>query len=185
VDYALASNRYGPLFANTTVTCGLDSGSAVEAHGAYLAGENGLAGLAIFQPLTALATASLAVATSDNAGGSGWLLRLGLEHSNDRFDVNVRARKQSVKFREMGDAIVGDSIEQGVVASAGARLTKRSTLSLAYINQVSYGSQKTNAMAISQSLDLGAKGAISIAANQAVDADNATVMLSYSTNFKN
>ena len=36
-DYALTSNSYGPMFANTTVACGAPLGLTVEGHGEYLA----------------------------------------------------------------------------------------------------------------------------------------------------
>lgn len=187
VDYALTSNSYGPWFANSTVVCGLDSGLAMEAHGEFLAGETGVAGLSLFRPVGALGTASVSVATSDNERGSGWLLRVGLQHSNELFDLNLRAHKQSVDYREVGATIDGDSVAQRIIASAGAQVTSRSMLSLAYINQTTHGLQQTNTLAVSNKIELGSRGAISIAAQRAVDGkefNDSSVTMSYSKKLK-
>lgn len=174
VDYALASNSYGRVFANSTVLCALDSGFAVEAHGEYLQGENGVAGLSVFKPIGPIGTASMSIATSENGNGSGWLLRAGLQHANDRFDFNLRAHIQSPEYREIGATIVGDSVEQRFVASAGGQLTDRNLLSLAFVNQTTYGLQQTNALAVSNNIDLGARGSLAIAAHRAIDSNAAS-----------
>jgi hypothetical protein len=174
----------------TATVCGLESGFALEAHGEYLQGENGLAGLSLYRPLGSFGTASVSVAKSENDNGSGWLMGVGLQHANDRFDLNVRAHVQSPEYREVGAAILGDSVEQRFVASAGAHLSKRSTVSLAYIDQSTYGLQQSKTLAVSNKIDFGSKGSISIAADRAIDisrtkeAGDTSMTVSYSRKMK-
>ncbi|HWK49296.1 MAG TPA: hypothetical protein VNR40_05385, partial [Steroidobacter sp.] len=61
-DYALTSNSYGPMFANTTVTCGAPMGFTVEAHGEYLADEVGALGFGVARRIGSIGTASVAFA---------------------------------------------------------------------------------------------------------------------------
>ncbi|HTE41663.1 MAG TPA: hypothetical protein VK629_12580, partial [Steroidobacteraceae bacterium] len=179
-DYALASNSYGPWFANTTVTCGTDLGLAIEAHGEYLQGENGLAGVNLTQPIGVLGTAALAVATSDNDKGSGWLVRMGLQHTTDRFEFNVRTRRQTPAFRELGEGLDAGSISQRTLASIGAKLSDRNMFALAYTNQTSYEGQRVDYVGMSQVIELGYHGKVSIMANRAInETEDASVNVSY------
>ena len=60
-DYALQSNEYGPVFANTTVRCGLSRKLTVETHGEYLEGETAAWGLDLTRKIgTGFATAAVA-----------------------------------------------------------------------------------------------------------------------------
>jgi outer membrane usher protein len=189
-DYALASNNYGPWFANTTVTCGTDLGLAIEAHGEYLQGENGkgengLAGINLTQPIGVLGTAAFAVATSDNDKGSGWLVRMGLQHTTDKFEFNVRTRRQSPEFRELGEALDVGSISQRTLASVGAKLSERNLFALAYTNQTSHEGQRTDYVGMSQVIELGHRGKFSIAANRAInETEDASVNVSYLRKWK-
>jgi outer membrane usher protein len=74
-DYAIESNEYGPIFANTTVACGVPLGFTVEGHGEYLAGEVTAFGVGLARNVGPIGTASIAVASSHTALGSGWLTR--------------------------------------------------------------------------------------------------------------
>src|SRR5690606_11825330 len=80
-DYAISSNEYGPLFANTTVTCGAPLGFTVQGHGEYLADEVTALGVGLARQLGPLGTASLALASSNTAAGEqGWLAKVGFDH---------------------------------------------------------------------------------------------------------
>ncbi len=96
-NYALTSNSYGPMFANTTVTCGAPMGFTVEAHGEYLADE--VAGARLRRRSSASArSARLPVAFAQSnavSGGSGWMSKVGFEHTNSMFNLMVRSRFQS------------------------------------------------------------------------------------------
>jgi hypothetical protein len=114
----------------------------------------------------------------------------GLQHTNSFFDLNLRAHVQSPEYREVGAPVKGDSVEQRLVASAGAQLSERSSISLAYIDQSTYGLQQTKTLAVSNKIDLGSKGAISIAADRAVagsslgESDDTSMTLSYTRKLK-
>src|SRR5690606_13686828 len=98
-DYAISSNEYGPLFANTTVSCGAPLGFTVQGHGEYLADELTALGLGLARRLGPLGTASLALASSSTvAGEQGWLAKMGFDHSNSLFNVMLRSRIQSREF---------------------------------------------------------------------------------------
>jgi outer membrane usher protein len=180
-DYALASDSYGPLFANSTMQCGTDSGWGIEAHGEYLQGSATIAGLNVVRPIKGLGNASVAFVTSDNDKGNGWLVRAGLQHSNSIFDISLRALLQSPTFRELGDTMSLEAVEQRVLASVGAKTSDNSTLALAYANQTTYSLERTDVMAVSQTFNFKRKGTIAIAANRAVNDDaKSSLNLSYS-----
>ena len=81
-DYALMSNEYGPLFANTTVACAVPLGFTIEGHGEYLDDDVAALGVGLARQVGPLGTASAAFASSRTvAGSSGWLARFGFEHS--------------------------------------------------------------------------------------------------------
>jgi outer membrane usher protein len=180
-DYALVSDNYGPLFANSTMQCGTDSGWGIEAHGEYLQGSATIAGLNVVRPIKGLGNASVAFVTSDNDKGNGWLVRAGLQHSNSIFDISLRALLQSPAFRELGDTMTLDPVEQRVVASVGAKISDNSTLAFAYANQTTFSLERTDIMAVSQTFNFNRKGTIAVAANRAVNDDaKSSLNLSYS-----
>jgi outer membrane usher protein len=179
-DYALASNNYGPLFANTNVLCGTDSGLAVEVHGEFLQGEAGIAGLNVSQKIGSGSAASVGFATSDNETGNGWALRMGLQHSDDRFDMSLRGRVQSIDYRELGMLSSDEPIAQRWLASVGAKLTDKSRLALAFTNQTTYSLHRTDILAMTQTFELGRRGTFSIAANRVFnDEDIGSINFSY------
>jgi outer membrane usher protein len=180
-NYALVSDSYGPLFANSTMQCGTDSGWAIEAHGEYLQGSAAIAGLNILRPIKGLGDASIALVTSDNVMGTGWLVRAGLQRSNSMFDISLRALLQSPEFRDLSDTMTLDAVEQRVVASVGAKTSDNSTLAFAFANQTTFLLERTDIMAVSQTFNLQRNGTISIAANRAVNDDaKSSLNLSYS-----
>jgi outer membrane usher protein FimD/PapC len=186
-DYALVSDSYGPLFANTTVQCGVGSGFTVEAHGDYLEDHASVAGLNVQRPIPLLGSASVAVAASENELGSGWLVDAGLQHSNGILEVNLRARLQSPEFRELGDVSAVDAVEQRMLATVGAKLGDRGVLALAYANQTTFALRRTNIFGMTQTIDLGRRGTLSVVANRSINDDEAdgAVKLSYSLPLRN
>jgi outer membrane usher protein len=180
-DYALVSDSYGPLFANSTMQCGTDSGWGFEAHGEYLQGQATIAGLNVLRPIKGVGNASVAFVTSDNDKGAGWLVRAGLQHTNELFEVNLRALVQSQEFRELGDTMTLDAVAQRVLASIGAKTSNNSTLAFAYANQTTFSLQRTDIMAMTQTFNLQRKGTIAIGANRTINDDaKSAVNLSYS-----
>jgi outer membrane usher protein len=182
-DYALSSNDYGPVFANTTVTCGAPLGFTVEGHGEYLADEVAALGLGVARRFGALGTASVAFASSRAEAGAGWLARFGFEHRNPLFDVMVRSRIQSREFREIGTAISGDPIMQRNLASVGVNLGESSKLALAYAAQTTWERERTNLIALSQSTNIG-RGSLSMSAGHSLAQNlGSSVFISYKRPF--
>jgi outer membrane usher protein FimD/PapC len=163
-DYALLSNEYGPLFANTTVACAVPLGFTVEGHGEYLDEDVAALGVGLARQVGPLGTASAAFASSRSvAGSSGWLARFGFEHSNDLFNVALRSQMQSREFRDIGGVVLADPIMQRDLAAVGLNVTDRANLSLAYATQTTWERVRVDVIALKQSVNVG-RGALSMSA---------------------
>ena len=162
-DYAIESNEYGPLFANTTVACSTPLGFTIEGHGEYLADDVAALGLGLARKLGSFGTASLAFASSQSELGSGWLARVGFEHSNPWFSVAVRSRMQSREFREINSLTVSDPIMHRDLASVGFQVAEKASLSLAYATQTTWSRERASLVAVRQDVSLG-KGSLSLSA---------------------
>lgn len=179
-NYALTSNSYGSTFANTTVVCGAPLGFTVEGHGEYLADEVAALGFGVARRFGALGTASVAFAQSNAVdGGSGWMSKVGFEHSNSMFNIMVRSRFQSREFRDIGSMSLTDPIMQRDLASVGVNVTKRANLSLAYATQTTWARERTNLIALKQSVGMG-RGTMSMSAGHSLE-DNfgSSLFISY------
>lgn len=183
-DYALTSNSYGPMFANTTVTCGAPLGFTVEGHGEYLADEVAALGFGVARQIAGLGTASLAFAQSSAvSGGSGWMSKVGFDHSNSLFSVMVRSRFQSREFRDIGSVALNDPIMQRDLASVGVKVTEGASLSVAYAAQTTWARERTNLISVKQSMGLG-RGTMSMSAGHSLE-DNfgSSLFISYKRPF--
>lgn len=179
-DYALTSNAYGPMFANTTVSCGAPLGFTVEGHGEYLADEVTALGFGVARQFGSLGTASLAFAQSNAvSGGSGWMSKVGFEHSNSMFSVMLRSRFQSREFRDIGSMAMTDPIMQRDLASVGVKVAEDASLSVAYATQTTWARERTNLISVKQSMGLG-RGTVSMSAGHSLE-DNfgSSVFISY------
>jgi outer membrane usher protein len=182
-DYAVTSNEYGPLFANTTVACAAPLGFTIEGHGEYLADEVAALGLGAARQVGMLGTASVAVASSKTESGAGWLARVGFEHQNQWFNVMVRSRVQSREFRDVGSALTIDPVMQRNLASIGLNVTSSSTLAIAYASQTTWSQERSNLISLSQSMSLG-RGSVSMSAGHSlVDSVGSSMFLSYKRPF--
>lgn len=179
-DYAIESHEYGPAFANATVACGAPLGFTVEGHGEYLDEEVAALGVGLARRIGPLGTASFAYASSRaQTGEAGWLTRVGFEHENDWFSLAWRRRLQSPEFREAGGVVLTDPIMERDLASVGVNVAKRANLSLAYATQTTWSRERTNLIAIQQSLNIG-RGALSMSAGHSLEDNFGTsLFLSY------
>lgn len=163
-DYALVSNEYGPLFANTTVACAVPLGFTVEGHGEYLADDVTALGFGLARQVGPLGTASAAFASSRTVTGTaGWLARFGFEHSSPLFNVALRSQMQSREFRDIGAVALADPIMQRDLAAVGLNVTDRANLSLAYATQTTWERVRIDVIALKQSVSVG-RGALSMSA---------------------
>ncbi|MDY6947651.1 MAG: fimbria/pilus outer membrane usher protein [Pseudomonadota bacterium] len=183
-NYALTSNSYGPMFANTTVTCGAPLGLTVEGHGEYLADEVTALGFGVARRFGTLGTASLAFAQSNAvSGGSGWMSKVGFDHSNSMFNVMVRSRFQSREFRDIASMALTDPIMQRDLASVGVSVTERASLSLAYATQTTWARERTNLISLKQSMGVG-RGTMSMSAGHSLqDNFGSSLFISYKRPF--
>jgi outer membrane usher protein FimD/PapC len=179
-DYALLSNEYGPLFANTTVACAAPLGFTVEGHGEYLDDDVAALGLGVAREVGPLGTASVAFASSRTvAGDSGWLARFGFEHSNELFNVALRSQLQSRQFRDIGAVVLTDPIMQRDLASVGLNVTDRANLALAYATQTTWDRVRVDVIALKQSFSVG-RGALSMSAGHSFESNfGSSVFISY------
>jgi outer membrane usher protein FimD/PapC len=182
-DYAITSNEYGPLFANTTVACGAPLGFTIEGHGEFLADDVTALGVSVARRVGALGTASVAIASSRADLGSGWLTRVGFEHQNPLFSVLWKSRYQTREFREVGSVSAADPIMQRDLASVGLNLSPGSTLSLAYATQTTWSHEKMNLIALKKGMTMG-RGSLSMSASHSlVDNFGSSLFISYQRPF--
>lgn len=183
-DYAITSNEYGPLFANTTVLCSAPLGFTVEGHGEYVADEVAALGLGMARPVGPLGTASVAFASSRaEEAGMGWLARVGFEHQSSLVNVMLRSRLQSREFREVGSLAPDDPIMRRNLASVGVNTGEGSSLSLAYAAQMTWSRERSNLIALKQSLNVG-RGSVSMSAGHSLQDDfGSSVFFSYKRPF--
>jgi outer membrane usher protein FimD/PapC len=183
-DYALLSNEYGPLFANTTVACAVPLGFTIEGHGEYLEDDVAALGVGLARQVGPLGTASAAFASSRTvAGSSGWLARFGFEHTNELFNVALRSQIQSREFRDIGAAVLSDPVMQRDLASVGLNVTDRTNLSLAYATQTTWERVRVDVIALKQSVSVG-RGALSMSAGHSFSENfGSSLFLSYKRPF--
>ncbi|HEY7642432.1 MAG TPA: hypothetical protein VH814_22045 [Steroidobacteraceae bacterium] len=179
-DYALLSNEYGPLFANTTVACAAPLGFTVEGHGEYLDDDVAALGVGLARQLGPLGTASVAFASSRTvAGSAGWLARFGFEHSSSWVNVALRSQMQSREFRDIGSGPLTDPIMQRDLASIGVNVTEGANLALAYATQTTWERVRIDVIALKQSVRVG-RGALSMSAGHSFEENfGSSLFLSY------
>ena len=179
-DYAMVSNEYGPLFANTTVACAVPLGFTIEGHGEYLDDDVAALGVGLARQVGPVGTASAAFASSRTVAGiSGWLARFGFEHSNELFNVALRSQIQSREFRDIGGVVLADPVMQRDLASVGLNVTNRTNLSLAYATQTTWERVRVDVIALKQSVSVG-RGALSMSAGHSFSENfGSSLFLSY------
>jgi outer membrane usher protein FimD/PapC len=159
-------------------------GFTVEAHGEYLADEVGALGFGVARRIGSVGTASVAFAQSNAVGGgSGWMSKVGFEHTNSMFNLMVRSRFQSREFRDIGSMSLNDPVMQRDLASVGVNVAERSNLSVAYATQTTWARERTNLIAVKQSMGVG-RGTMSMSAGHSLE-DNfgSSVFISYKRPF--
>jgi outer membrane usher protein FimD/PapC len=182
-DYAVTSNDYGPLFANSTIACAAPLGFTIEGHGEYLAEEVAALGLGLARRFGPIGTASMAFASSDTEIGSGWLARIGFEHQSSLLNLAVRSRIQSREFREVGSVWVDDPIMRRNLASVGLNVGEKTTVALAYAEQTTWERERADIVSLNQKMSVG-RGSLSMSAGHSLAEDiGSSFFLSYKRPF--
>ena len=182
-DYAISSNDYGPLFANTTVTCAAPLGFTIEGHGEFLSEELRAMGVGISRRLGVLGTASFAVASSRAEVGSGWLARFGFDHESDLIHLVVRTRTQSREFREVATIASTNPIMERSLATVGLKTGDSSSLALTYATQTTWDKERVEVLGLSQSMQLGRASVSMSAGHSLVASDGSSVFISFTRPF--
>jgi len=182
-NYALASNEYGPAFANTTVVCAAPLGFTIEGHGEYLAEQVSALGIGLARRLGPIGTASLAFASSDTQLGSGWLARIGFEHQGSLLNFAVRSRVQSREFREVGSLLIEDPIMRRNLASVGLNVGDAASIAIAYAAQTTWQQERADILSLNQKMSVGS-GSITVTAGHSFAEDiGSSFFLSYKRPF--
>lgn len=182
-DFAVSSNDYGPLFANTTVACAAPLGFTIEGHGEYLAEEVAALGLGVARRIGPIGTASFAFASSDTEIGSGWLARVGFEHQGSLLNLAVRSRVQSREFREVGSVWVDDPIMRRNLASVGVNISDQASVALAYAAQTTWERERADIFSLNQKMTVGRGSIMMSAGHSFADDVGSTFFLSYKRPF--
>ncbi len=162
-DYATESNRYGDWFAATTMRYGLNKTTTIEGHAAQL-DANSVYGLNVAKRVAATDVVSAAVASSRDPEATGWLAKVGVEHTGPTVTLALRSRVQSVGFRELGVLPGEDEVQRRTLASASMKLGSYGSVGVAGATQVTTGNQHQDLYALTHSMPLGSFGAISTSA---------------------
>lgn len=182
-DFALTSNDYGPLFANTTIACAAPLGFTIEGHGEYLAEQVAALGIGLARKIGPIGTASLAFASSETEIGSGWLARVGFERQGSLVNLAVRTRVQSREFREVGTVWVEDPIMRRNLASVGLNISDAATVALAYAAQTTWERERADIFSLNQKMTVG-RGSIVVSAGHSLEDDiGSSFFLSYKRPF--
>jgi outer membrane usher protein FimD/PapC len=182
-DYAVTSNDYGPVFANSTIACAAPLGFTIEGHGEYLAEEVTALGLGLARRLGSVGTASMAFASSDTEVGSGWLARVGFEHQSSLLSLAMRSRIQSREFREVGSVWVDDPIMRRNLASVGLNVSETASVALAYAEQTTWQRERADIISLNQKMSVG-RGSISMTAGHSLAEEiGSSFFLSYKRPF--
>ena len=182
-DFAITSNDYGPLFANTTVVCGAPLGFVVEGHGEYLSSELTALGLGVSRRVGTLGTASVALAQSQATTGSGWLTRFGFDHESSIFNFKVRTSTRSREFREIASTTTADPIMDRSLASLGVKTGQTSSLAVTYATQTTWERERVELVGLSQNLQWGSTSLSMSAGHSLVAADGSSVFISFKRPF--
>ena len=91
----------------------------------------------------------------------------------------LRSRMQSREVREVGSITLADPIMDRKLASVGVNVSEGSNLSLAYATQTTWARERSNVLALKQSVGLG-RGSLSMTAGHSL-ADNfgSSLFISY------
>jgi outer membrane usher protein len=182
-DFAVTSNDYGPLFANTTIACAAPLGFTIEGHGEYLDEQVAALGLGLARRVGGIGTASLALASSETEIGTGWLARVGFEHQSSLLNFAVRSRIQSREFREVGSVWVEDPIMRRNLASIGVNVGEGAALAVAYAAQTTWQRERVDMLSLNQKMNLGQGSIMMTAGHSLVEDIGSSVFLSYKRPF--
>ena len=182
-DFAVTSNDYGPLFANTTIACAAPLGFTIEGHGEYLDEQVAALGFGLARRVGGIGTASLAVASSETEIGTGWLARVGFEHQSSLLNLAVRSRIQSREFREVGSVWVEDPIMRRNLASIGVNVGEGAALAVAYAAQTTWQRERVDMLSLNQKMNLGQGSIMMTAGHSLVEDIGSSVFLSYKRPF--
>lgn len=163
-DYATESNRYGDWFAATTLRYGLNKSTTIEGHAAALE-SNSVYGLDVARRVAKTDVVSAAVASSRDPEASGWLARVGVEHTGPTITLALRSRVQSPGYRELGSLPGEEEVQRRTLASASMKLGSYGSFGVAGAAQVTTGNQHQDLYALTHSMPLGSFGAISTSAS--------------------
>ncbi len=182
-DFAVTSNDYGPLFANTTIACAAPLGFTIEGHGEYLDEQVAALGFGLARRVGGIGTASLAVASSETEIGTGWLARVGFEHQSSLLNFALRSRIQSREFREVGSVWVEDPIMRRNLASIGVNVSEGAALAVAYAAQTTWQRERVDMLSLNQKMNLGQGSIMMTAGHSLVENIGSSVFLSYKRPF--
>jgi hypothetical protein len=159
----------------------LSKSTTIEGHATQLS-ENSVYGIDIAKQLNAANMLSAAYASSRDAEVSGWLAKVGIEHSGPTVTLALRQRMQSPGFREFGTLPGVDDVQRRTLASASVKLGNFGKVGVAGATQVSSLNQHEDLYALTHSMSLGSFGLISTSAGYSSD-NFSSVMFSFVHSF--
>ncbi|MGB7904304.1 MAG: fimbria/pilus outer membrane usher protein [Steroidobacteraceae bacterium] len=176
-DYGERSFAYGDMLGvamyRRGVTDTLTAGARAEAQangiyalGAEAAWQAGVAGIVNAQ-----------VAAGGDAGGTGFLAGLGIEHNSDRLSAYAQTQYASRAFVQSGMADLTYRPRQRTFAGLGFDFGRHGNMQVAYGLQSYYDSETVQTFGLSYSLSIGALGYLGLFASHAIAGDQDSSLL--------
>jgi outer membrane usher protein len=162
-DYALASNHYGPMLGEASYRRGISDTFTLEGHAEYLAGDAHAAGLNAAFGIGHIGLLTITAADGGNAGGSGWLSGIGMEHRGGNLSFVANTWWASSDFAQVGEAAdPAQRRRQRSLLQTGMRVGRFGSLSLAYVRETYRAAPSQQTVSLTHSVSFGRSGTLNL-----------------------
>jgi outer membrane usher protein len=162
-DYALESNRYGPVLGEVSYRRGITDSFTLEGHGEYLAGDSHAAGVNAAFGVGRVGVINFTAANGGDSSGSGWLSGVGIEHRGTNTSFIASSLWATSDFSQVGEPFnPAMRMRQRSLLQTGMGLGRFGSLSLAYVRQTYRDSPTQQTLGLTHSISFGRIGALNL-----------------------
>jgi outer membrane usher protein len=162
-DYALQSNRYGPLLGEASYRRGITDAITLEGHAEYLSGDSHAAGLNAAFGIGRIGVINFTAANGGDSSGSGWLHGVGLEHRGTNTSFIASSLWAGGDFSQVGEPLdPAMRMRQRSLLQTGMGLGRFGSLSLAYVRQTYRDSPTQQTLGLTHSIRFGRIGSLNL-----------------------
>jgi len=162
-DYALESNRYGPILGEVSYRRGITDAITLEGHAEYLSGDSHAAGLNAAFGIGRIGVMNFTAANGGDSSGSGWLRGVGLEHRGTNTSFIASSLWAGSDFSQVGEPPdPAMRMRQRSLLQTGMGLGRLGSLSLAYVRQTYRDSPTQQTLGLTHSISFGRTGTLNL-----------------------